>query len=113
MKYGRNKANPCLYFFRWTVKGLVLWISWVEDCLVAGKEDDALEAKASVMELFDWVVSHVDVGELKEYVGCKFDYGQANGTMKLTQPVMIQSFKDKFDLPEGKTHQILQQFLEL
>jgi hypothetical protein len=96
MKYIRNKADPCLYF-RWTVDGLVIWISWVDDCLTVGKDEGVYNAKASMMNLFDCD----DVGELKEYVGCKVDYDRANGTMKLTQPVMVQSFVDEFDLPSG------------
>ena len=96
MQYGRSKADPCLYF-KWTELGLILWLSWVDDCLVAGKEQGVLKAKASMMKLFDCD----DVGPLKEYVGCKIDYDQEAGTMKLTQPVMIQSFKDEFELPEG------------
>ena len=43
-----------------------------------------------------------DVGTLKEYSGCKVDYDQQAGSMKLTQPVMVQSFKDELELPEGK-----------
>ncbi len=31
----RSKADPCLYF-GWTLTGLVLWSSWVDDCLVCG-----------------------------------------------------------------------------
>jgi hypothetical protein len=99
MKYNRNKADPCLYF-RWTVNGLVLWISWVDDCLTAGKDEAVIDAKSSMMKLFDCD----DVGELKEYVGCKVDYDRDRGTMRLTQPVMIQSFVDEFELPSGVTH---------
>ena len=39
-----------------------------------------------------------DVEELKEYVVCKVDMG--NGKFCFTQPVMLQSFEDKFDFPE-------------
>ena len=31
------------------MNGLVLWISWVNDCLVAGKDEAVLESKASVI----------------------------------------------------------------
>ncbi len=34
-------------------------------------------------------------------LGCKIDYNKKEGSMKITQPVMIQSFEDKFNLPEG------------
>jgi hypothetical protein len=39
------------------------------------------------------------LGELKEYVGCKIDRDYEGKSMKITQPVLIQSFKDEFDLP--------------
>jgi hypothetical protein len=97
MEYGRSKADPCLYF-RWTALGLILWLSWVIDCLVGGKDKGVKKAKVHMMELFDCD----DVGELKEHVGCKVDYDREAGTMKLTQPVMIQSFQDEFELPEGE-----------
>ena len=35
MKYARNRADPCLYF-RWVKGELVIWISWVDDCLLVG-----------------------------------------------------------------------------
>jgi hypothetical protein len=41
--------------------------------------------------------------ELKEYVKCKIDCDRMVGSMKLNQPVMIQSFDDEFDLPEGRS----------
>jgi hypothetical protein len=40
-----------------------------------------------------------DVGEMTEYVGCKVEYNKEGKYMKLTQPVVIQSFVDQFDLP--------------
>jgi hypothetical protein len=65
---------------------------------VAGKKDGVYKAKAAMMEGFDCD----NIGELKEYIGCKIDYNKKEGSMKITQPVMIQSFEDKFNLPEGK-----------
>ena len=41
-----------------------------------------------------------EVGEVSEYVGCKVEYNKEEGYMKLTQPVLIQSFRDEFELPE-------------
>jgi hypothetical protein len=43
-----------------------------------------------------------DVGKLVEFVGCKVDHNQNKGSMSLTQPVVIQTFQDKFELPEGR-----------
>ena len=45
------------------------------------------------MQLFDCD----DVGNMDEYVGCKI--WREEGIFTFTQPVMLQSFKDEFDLP--------------
>jgi hypothetical protein len=37
---------------------------------------------------------------MQEYVGCKIE--RQPGYIKLTQPVLVQSFEDEYDLPEGK-----------
>ena len=42
-----------------------------------------------------------EIGELMEYIGCKINRG--DGWIKLTQTVLLQNFKDKFDLLEVKT----------
>ena len=39
-----------------------------------------------------------DIGEVKEYVGCKIDRDVKDNVFKFTQPVMIQSFRDEFEL---------------
>lgn len=36
-------------------------------------------------------------------MGCKIDYKPEKGELRLTQPALLQSFADKFDLPEGAT----------
>jgi hypothetical protein len=35
MGFVRSKADQCLYF-KWSREGLVLWVSWIDDCLVMG-----------------------------------------------------------------------------
>ena len=37
-----------------------------------------------------------EVGKLNEYVGCKINFNQEEGWIKLTQPVLLQSFEDEF-----------------
>jgi hypothetical protein len=72
MKYNYSKAAPCGYY-KWS-KGdeLILWISWVIDCLIAGKHACVMKSKQEMMDHFDCY----GVGDLKEYVGCKVDYNQ-------------------------------------
>jgi hypothetical protein len=67
-KYARSKADLCLYF-SWTVNGLIIWISWVDDCLVCGKETGVLLAKKHVMDTFDCN----EIGNRDEYVGYKLE----------------------------------------
>ena len=96
MTFNHSKADPCL-FFKWTVHGLVLWVTWVDDCLVCGKKEGVLVAKKQLMDRFDCN----EISKLMEYIECKIDRG--DGWMKLTQPVLLQSFEDEFDLLEVKT----------
>ena len=70
MQYLRSKADPCLRF-KWmkdkeTGKDcLVMWVIWVDDCLIVGPRGMVMHAKEQMKKLFDCE----DVGELKEYVG--------------------------------------------
>jgi hypothetical protein len=75
----------------------VIWITWVDDCLIAGARERVTEAKQQMMELFDCE----EIGEMKEYVGCRVEHNREERYIKLTQPVMIQSFKDEFELEIG------------
>ena len=73
----------------------MLWSSWVDDLLSCGNKSDVLKGREALKQHFDLD----EVGELQEYVGCKVEYNKVNGTMKLTQPVLVQSFADEFELP--------------
>jgi histone deacetylase 1/2 len=88
MGFKRSKADPCLYF-AWTLLGLVLWISWIDDCLVVGKAEGVKKAKRKLTNRFDCD----EVGNMDEYVGCKLERNY----------VLLQSFTDKFDLPNEKS----------
>ena len=94
MKFDRSYADPCLYW-RWTADGLAMWLSWVDDCLCIGPPNQVTKCISEMKGLFDCD----DVGEMKEYVGCKIERDVKGGSLKLTQPVLIQSFEDEFDLP--------------
>ena len=91
----RSKADPCLCF-KWTAGfGLTMWLSHVDDCYVTGKKEGALQAKDEMHECDD-------IGELKEHVGCKINCKPHRGYLRVTQPVLLQSFEDEFNLPKGK-----------
>ena len=85
MRHERSKADPCLYF-RWVEGQLILWLTWVDDCLIVGKKNLVLSTKEQMKKLFDCD----DLGEMTEYVCCKVERSHEKRYMKLTQPVMIQ-----------------------
>ena len=91
-----NRVDPCLYY-RWDDEGLVLWSSWVDDCLnVSPNRDKALQCKDQLMGAMDCD----DTGVMREYVGCMTEYNPGDGTLLITQPVLLQSFADEFELPK-------------
>jgi hypothetical protein len=63
-----SKIDLNLYY-AWTSLGLVMWISWVDDCLVVGNREAVKKAKQQMKDHFDCG----NDGNLKEYVGCKLD----------------------------------------
>jgi hypothetical protein len=95
MKYIGSKADPCLHF-KWTVRGLIIWISWIDDFLVCGNNQSVMEAKDMMGKIFDCE----DVGEMNKYVGCKIERDLEEPLLRMTQPVLLQSFEDEFDLSQ-------------
>ena len=90
--YKRSNMDQCLYF-KWHEKyGLTLIISWVDDLMVCGKQEACMEFKEEIKKKFEID----DIGEMKEYVGCKID--RTEDQMKMTQPVLIQSLEDEFEV---------------
>jgi hypothetical protein len=57
--YEKSLADPFLYFC-WTMTGLIIWLSWIDDCLVVGNEEGVLAAKEKMKARFDCD----DIGEL-------------------------------------------------
>eukprot|EP00957_Ditylum_brightwellii_P007110 539753-Ditylum_brightwellii.AAC.1 len=91
MQFHCNKANPCLSY-KWVNGKLVIWISWVDDCLNAGPEQEVREA----VKQMNSMLKCKELGELAEYVSCKIDYNKDDGWMRLMQPILLQSYEDKF-----------------
>jgi hypothetical protein len=99
LQFTRSKADPCLYF-KWTDAGsLLLWFSWVDDCFITGPTSELLKAKGKIMSK----VECDDGGEIREFVGCKIDIDRGQHKMRLTQPVLLQSFQDEFVLTGDET----------
>jgi hypothetical protein len=75
MKVRKSQMDPCLYYKWIDGQGLCLWLlSWIDK----------------------------DIGELKEYVGCKIGIDRKDRSLKITEPVVLQSSEDEFKLPGAK-----------
>jgi hypothetical protein len=62
MGFKLNRIDPCVYF-KWSTDGLLIWSSWVDDCLHIGPEKSAVIAsKNQLTKLVKWD----DTGEMKE-----------------------------------------------
>eukprot|EP00957_Ditylum_brightwellii_P198734 15147904-Ditylum_brightwellii.AAC.1 len=95
MTFKKNKADPCLYF-NWIGGFLILWMSWVDDCLVAGPGELVKGAKKEMISRFECN----EIGKMDEYVGCKVERDLEARTIRLTQPVLLQSYTNEFQLDE-------------
>ena len=56
-------------FYKYVDGKMVLFILWVDDCCLVGDKAAVLQAVKDFTSLWDCK----DLGELKEYVGCKVD----------------------------------------
>ena len=76
-----------------------MWASWVDDLITCGYKSKVLNEVDHMKQQFDCN----DGGELNEYIGCKIKHNREEGWLKLTQPVLLQSFEDEFGVTkEGK-----------
>ena len=94
MGFTRSDADPCLYFKNHDAYGYIFIISWVDDLLIIGSKEGVEWTKTKLNTFFDCD----DIGEMKEYVGCKIE--RRAELIKLTQPVLIQSFIDEFNVDQ-------------
>ena len=97
--YKRSQADPCLYY-TWRNGRLVMMISWIDDNMILGHPEDVAQFRKDLEDGFECKYE----GTLTEYVGSKIDIRRksAGTSIKVTQPVLVQSLEDEFDLPTGK-----------
>ena len=71
---------------------MVACLLQVEDCLMVGPENKVIEWKDDMKVMFDCP----DEGELYKYTWLQETYQQGGKKMTFAQPVLLQSFVDKF-----------------
>jgi len=87
MGYNRSKADSGLYFKCTAMGNLIVWLSWVDDCVRFGQSQDVKAATDEIKSLFECD----DVEEFEEYVG--YQVIRENNELKLTQPVFANEFE--------------------
>jgi hypothetical protein len=90
LNWKRSKADPCLSY-KWIDLKLVIFLLWVDDCLITGQKEDVERETNDWRTLFDTT----DEGEMTEYVGCKIE--RTKEYIRLTQPVKVQRLTDEFN----------------
>ena len=91
-----SKADPCLYYTWDTVYGLIIILSWIDDLLIFGKREGVLHYNKKITDLIDCD----DIGPLTDYIGNKVEFNCDEYWVRLTQPVLLRSFKDEFTFSE-------------
>ena len=66
----------------------------MDNYLFTGLNKTTQLEKSKMMSLFEFE----ELGKTKEYVGCKIESNWNKIWLKLTQPVMVQSFQEKLEL---------------
>ena len=95
LQWVRNSCDPCLHY-KWVEGKLVVFLLWVDDCLVAGPQGVVIKESTKFRELYDTT----DEGEMDEYVGCSIERNESY--LKMTQPVKIQRLRDEFGYDGSK-----------
>ena len=92
MGHKQSIADPCMYFSSNKAGELAIWLSWVDDNLIVGLPQVVKDEGKKLAE----EIKIEDVGEQREFVGCKVEIDKSEQLAKFTQPIMIQPFSDKF-----------------
>ena len=97
MSWDMSKIMPTLACtINGTRYGLIVWLSFIDDMLIVRKED----AMECIKKMFTETVDCNDIGEMQEYISTKISINQRNKTLKITQPVLVQSLNDEFNFSE-------------
>lgn len=71
LDYERSKTDLCLYF-KWDKAGLIMWLSWADNCLVIGMDNKVKVENEKIKELFDCG----DLKEFMEFLSCNVEVNQ-------------------------------------
>ncbi len=72
-------------------------MSWIEDNAIIGQESDMLDLKNELKKQFECN----DCRPMVEYMGCTIEKCKSGG-IKFLQKVLLQSYRDEFDIKDLK-----------
>ena len=72
---------------------MIMMMSRIDDNAIVGQERDVTELKKALMNQFECE----DCGPMDEYVGCTIEKLKTGG-VKFQQKVLLQSYRDEFDI---------------
>ncbi len=93
-RFEQSGADPCL-FFTWTPEGIVILLTWVDDNLIIAPPLIVENEKDIMKQHFECN----DIGDLRKYIRCEIDWDWKMNSIKITQPVLVQSLEDELKLP--------------
>ena len=99
LQHTAEQPDLCLYYKWKSAFGLIAVLSGIDDIMICGNKEGVLQYKKLLTEKIDCD----DVGPLTDYIGNKIDIDCENRSMHVTQPVLLRSFKDEFnvEVPEN------------
>ena len=80
MGHKQSIADPCMYISRNKAGILVVWQSWVDDNLIVGMSQEVKDEGQKLAK----DIEIKDVGELKEFIGCKIKIDKLERSAKFT-----------------------------
>ncbi len=74
-----------------------MMMSWIDDNAIIGQESDMLDVKNELKKQFECD----DCGSMVKYMGCTIEKCKSGG-IKFLQKVLLQSYRDEFDIKDPK-----------
>ncbi len=78
---------------KWVDEQLVMMMSWIDDNAIIGQESNIMDLKKALMKQLECK----DCGPMDEYVGCTIEKLET-GRIKFWQKVLLQSYRDEFNI---------------
>ena len=79
MKYKQSVADSCFYWKYLEEEKLMVWLTWVDNCVLGGPKGSIIVEKKWMQSLFDCDA----VGQVREYIGNKVEVCRKRGIFKI------------------------------